>query len=610
MRKIIFITVIFTFFSVIFSQNYDPTTEIRKLIQNGKYYEAEEQLTSLINTSPAPEFYYLLGYSQFRRGSYLESITSLEKALKGKDFLPRREIASTYFLLGECYNTISNYEKSMTYLSDGLKYANGTNLKPYMEQLLKKVEAKNEYKFWTKLEGKYVEFHFLNSKGFINLVKDLIPRFDKIAENFIKKFNIKMKGKIKVFYYGNRTYFKKFFPKEDMSLIDIKNMSVYGFDEKRFIPQFEHLLLYKLANRNYPSLFITEGFNEYLFNKNHSEADKTASFFSHTHKIPSYVAVNDLFFFKNYPESFDLAHSFIYFVIKNVGFNSFLNFWKNGNGKIKRDFKKFFGIKNFNGFYNSWIKYVNLKKYGVNQRLRPIYEEFIENGEFDIALKELNKLKSTSPFKKVLTAFCLIADGKNKEAESTIKNVNCTKPKGLILLGNIYDILGKREIAKKYYGEIVKRKNVPIKIYHSAKYYLKVPFKKNYLGYLKKGGKNSSAYFIIRYKMRLGMDATKILKRVVESSNRIRVERLFLSFPQPVSLKYLYLKRFDIPGIKNFKNGTEFFKNWPKVSKKIKTELLKKYIISASKALPSERIISFLFENRVSFDEMVKYLKG
>ncbi len=595
---------------MLFSQQYDPTNEIRKLIQEGKYTEAEAQLTSLIKTAPAPEFYYLLGYSEFRRGSYLEAISSLEKALKGEEFLPKREAVASYYMLGYCYKMLSNIDKAITYLSDGITKANGTNLKPYMEKLLKELEAESEYRSWTKKEGKYVIFRYLNTKGYEERVKYLLPRFDKLSERYVKRFKLKLKKKISIFYYGNKNYFKKFFPKEDSCLIDIKHSSVYAFDSERFIPQFTHILLYKVANKNYPSLFITEGFNEYLLKKEHEKVDRIASFFNHTHKIPSYNNVNNLFFFKNYPESFDLAHSFISYVIKNVGYDAFLNFWKNGSGKIKKDFKKFFQVENFKDFYDSWISYVNLKKYGTTEIIRPIKEEYLNNGNFDLALKELKKIKGSSPLKKVYMALCYEALGKEIMAKKLLQEVECKTPQCMIIAGNLWDIFGKRELAKKYYQKILSQKDPPIVPFDLSLIYVKYPFKKNYLEYLKKGGKENEAYSRVRYLMRLGkIKMDKIVKKILENSNRSQLEFLFLNFPQPPDIKLAYLKGFNIPEIKKYTSGNEFFKNWNKVRKGIKSEYMKKFIISASKKLPVEKMISYLVNRKISFKEMLNYMK-
>ncbi|HNR38010.1 MAG TPA: hypothetical protein PKN61_03155, partial [Acidobacteriota bacterium] len=284
---------------------------------------------------------------------------------------------------------------------------------------------------------------------------------------------------IHFYYYPDETLFRRLQPDAPHTFIVLEEQVIHGWPEARLRHEFMHLLVWRINRRNYPSFLITEGLTEYLNRREQPERwHQPAARIVQARDLPTLAELERIDCYRNNPWVFDLVCSFTAFLVDQVGWEKYLEFWKRGQG-LEEDFPACFGAP-LAELWSRWaagLKQLTVSEFSVWGNFR---DEILAPGLYADGVRMLEPRTDLSPLGRLMLARVLAGANRPADAQAAIRDfadrpeaLRATLPApawadGLLLAGQLWDVAGERDRALRFYDAVTGLPDCPASVRAAA----------------------------------------------------------------------------------------------------------------------------------------------
>ena len=531
----------------------DRAQQIDRLIQQNHLGEAETLAQQWVEVAPSPRALYKLGTILFLEKKNLQAYSIFEKTLRMQAVDPPTT-ARIYEMLGRIDWEMKNYDKALTWLKDAsLLPGLPDDMRRRLEEVHGKILIEKGFTTWLRRSTPAIDFYYPPGPGTLAAIDGVVKDYTAVVDNFVKAFPVPTVPKIQFYYYGDSEFFHQIYPDQAHSFIYLREQGIHGFPEPRLKHEFYHLLVYRIRNGNYPSYFISEGFAEYLRRHDTGEPlhDGAAAMLA-TCGMPPFPQVDQLDVYENdVPWAWDLVASFTGFLVERHGMEKYLALWNSAKG-LSKDCPTVFGVS-FEELTRQWTDFLRAYPLPPETRWRPLEEELLEPGLFDVARAKLEHLSPTDRWVLLLQARALAGLGQYSEALAAVRRLGegpvagegfppDRRAQALLLAGRLHDISGERAVALACYQAVVGLGDSPAPERDAAEAGLKAACTPADFPRPPVPDSLQRAQHQIRYAVRTGLTTPDLLAAVLANLPPDKLVRLFRDVDTPLTRRSAWLK--------------------------------------------------------------------
>jgi len=452
--------------------------QIIQLIRERRVAEAEALATQWAEREPGPASYYALGVVLFEKRDYMQAYTILNQSLQGAVTAP--VLARTFIMLGLIDYQFGNHQAALRWLTQARRLPRlpVAQLRQ-IEELSAKILLEKELAGWRTRTTPQIVFHYPAQADIEPAVDRLQREYTVLVQTFCREHKLPQDLQIHFYYYPDETLFRRLQPDAPHTFIVLEEQVIHGWPEARLRHEFMHLLVWRINRRNYPSFLITEGLTEYLNRREQPERwHQPAARIVQARDLPTLAELERIDCYRNNPWVFDLVCSFTAFLVDQVGWEKYLEFWKRGQG-LDKDFPACFGAP-LAELWSRWaagLKQLTVSEFSVWGNFR---DEILAPGLYADGVRMLEPRTDLSPLGRLMLARVLAGANRPADAQAAIRDfadrpeaLRATLPApawadGLLLAGQLWDVAGERDRALRFYDAVTGLPDCPASVRAAA----------------------------------------------------------------------------------------------------------------------------------------------
>lgn len=594
----------------------DTIREIETLLRQNKSLAAEEKAQWLVDAIPGPRSWYTLGTVLFREQKYLEAYAALKNALTPPvlESLTRAKIMD---MLGGIDLNFGNYDLAIDWLTKGLRLPDSSeDLKNEMASLLEQARQKKEVSQWKTRTTQHIEFHYPALQQIDRVVDELAAEYDARVAAFILDFKVPADPLIRFYLYPDQDTFRRLNPGSDRILFELRGQAIYAWPDASLPHEFEHLLVYRINNRNYPSYFISEGFTEYLVNRQAgADLHRTAArMVQGRGLLPSWEQMNRLEFFQASPESFSVAGSFIGYLVQTFGWEKMLAFWKSAKGP-DQDPQNILGSP-MPDLLQNWLDYLRRMQLSPDLLFQPFIQEILLSRLYADGEAILSARPSTTSLERLFLALCQAGRLDFTAARRSMTSLG-TEPdalaadlppawraRALLLAGQLADLAAERDRALSFYRAGLALADVPTEIRDSLSFQVTAPCQEIDFRSKPQPDKFQRAEHLVRYRLATGLTTEQLAGAVCQSLDPVGLKTIYRNLDLPYQVRFEALRPSN-PSLPAAVSQKKFQEIWDKACPGL-TDLapFRKVLADQLTPLPAEMCLRALREAGISITEI------
>ncbi|HOT02072.1 MAG TPA: tetratricopeptide repeat protein [Acidobacteriota bacterium] len=445
--------------------------QINRLIREHRLAEAETLAAQWAEREPGPASYYALGMVLFEKRDYMQAYTVLNKALQGAVSAP--VMARTFTMLGLIDYQFGNYQAALRWFAQARRLPRlpAAQLRQ-IEELFAKISLEKELAGWRTRPTSQIVFHYPEQADLEPVVDRLQRDYTALVQSFCREHKLPEDPRIHFYYYPDETLFRRLQPDAPHTFILLQEQVIHGWPEARLRHEFMHLLVWRINRRNYPSFLITEGLTEYLNRREQPERwHQPAARIVQSRELPTLAELERIDCYRNNPWVFDLVCSFTAFLVDQVGWAKYLEFWHRGQG-LDKDFPACFGAP-LAELWTRWaasLQQVPVSEFSVWGNFR---DEILAPGLYADGVRMLESRTDLSPLGRLMLARVLAGADRPADARAAVRDF-ADRPEslramlpaaawadGLLLAGQLWDVAGERDRALQFYDAVTDLPDCP-----------------------------------------------------------------------------------------------------------------------------------------------------
>lgn len=510
--------------------------QILQLIREHRLAEAEALAAQWAEREPGPASYYALGMVLFEKRDYMQAYTILNQSLQGAVTAP--VMARTFTMLGLIDYQFGNYQAALRWFTQArrLPRLSAAQLRQ-IEELSAKISLEQELAGWRTRPTPQIVFHYPEQSDIEPVVDRLQREYTDLVQSFCREHKLPEEPQIHFYYYPDETLFFRLQPDAPHTFILLEEQVIHGWPEARLRHEFMHLLVWRINRRNYPSFLITEGLTEYLNRREQPERwHQPAARIVQSRDLPTLADLERIDCYRNNPWVFDLVCSFTAFLVDQVGWEKYLEFWKRGQG-LDNDFPACYGAP-LAELWSRWaagLKQVTVSEFSVWGNFR---DEILAPGLYADGVRMLEPRTDLSPLGRLMLARVLAGANRPADARAAIRNftdrpesLRATLPApawadGLLLAGQLWDVAGERDRALRFYDAVTNLPDGPESVRAAAATHRLTPCQPQDLSSRPEPNAVDRADHLIRFWIQTGLSTDRLAAAISQGLDDEKMERL------------------------------------------------------------------------------------
>lgn len=512
------------------------TNQITQLIREHQLVEAEALATQWVEREPGPASHYALGMVLFEKRDYMQAYTILNQSLQGAVTAPI--MARTFTMLGLIDYQFGNYQAALRWFAQARRLPRlpAAQMRQ-IEDLYAKISLEKELAGWRTRPTPQIVFHYPEQSDIEPVVDRLQREYTAMVQSFCREHKLPEEPQIHFYYYPDETLFRRLQPDAPHTFILLEEQLIHGWPEARLRHEFMHLLVWRINRRNYPSFLITEGLTEYLNRREQPERwHQPAAWIVQSRELPTLADLERIDCYRNNPWVFDLVCSFTAFLVDQVGWEKYLEFWKRGQG-LDKDFPACFGAP-LAELWSRWaagLKQATVSEFSVWGNFR---DEILAPGLYADGVRMLEPRTDLSPLGRLMLARVLAGANRPADARAAIRDfadrpesLRVTLPApawadGLLLAGQLWDVAGERDRALRFYDAVTSLPDGPESVRAAAATHRLTPCQPQDLRPRPEPNAVDRADHLIRFWIQTGLSTDGLAAAISQGLDDEMMERL------------------------------------------------------------------------------------
>ncbi|GEM_PF-1389081 len=510
--------------------------QIIQLIREHRLTEAEDLAAQWAEREPGPASHYALGMVLFEKRDYMQAYTILTRSLEGA--VTATVMARTFTMLGLIDYNYGNYQAALRWFAQARRLPRlpAAQLRQ-IEDYHAKISLEKELAGWRTRPTPRIIFHYPDGADIEPVVDRLQSEYTAIVQSFCREFNLPEDPQIHFYYYPTETLFRRMQPDAPHTFIYLQEQIIHGWPETRLRHEFMHLMTWRINRRNYPSFLITEGFTEYLNRRAQPERwHRPAAQIAQTRGLPKLAEMERIDIYRHDLWAFDLVSSFTAYLVDQVGWEKYLDFWKRGQN-LEQDMPAYFGAP-LTELWSRWgagLKQLTVTEYEVWRTFR---EEILAPGLFADGVRMLEGRTDLSPLGRLMLARVLAGDDRPADALAAIRDFT-DRPEtlraalpdqawadGLLLAGQLWDVAGERDRARRFYDSATELPDCPDAVRAAADIHRQTPCRPIDFRLQPTPNAVDRAERLVRFWIQAGLSGDDLAAAISRGLDEEKIERL------------------------------------------------------------------------------------